>query len=601
MKSYFKRFWSGWICLTNLYFSQTAYITDSSYFEPISEFYYFKDTSYHHYKFVDTSIIHFQYSLPFYFNGQVGTAQPDYLFQQTNKTIGNRILSCYFPDILEKEQITIYKTRGFYSKLEGIAGSKDEQHFKSIFISPIKQKHQINFYFRRSTNTGFYLNQKASVTNVLVDYHHFGNKRISMDATILLNYIKHQENGGITKDTLSYTDLFLDKSLIPVNLPNARKIIRSNQAEYHLNYLIRKDSIIPQSISSGIVAHQFIYQYQDNLPLSGFYPFIFLDTLKTNDSLHSLKLNLPISYSVRYKKIYVQLEYNYEWNKIYLFSDTLIQNHHARLKIERNFNLFDKIKTKIGIEIQYILYGTQKDNYLGNLYIQSQYKKAIFTISANLSRQAPAFQQNYWYSNHFIWNNRFKDIVKQKFSAYIQHSSGFKLAYHLHFFKNYIYYINQYPQAYNNILNVHQIYLNIDKVFFKHLGWNAHYYYQWKNSNIVALPTHFLSSDIYYQGRWFHQNLLVNTGFQYITTFHYFDTYQYIPATGIYSLHLNNIQAVNYPQLSIYFAGRIKPVNFFIRIENVLAGLYPKPYYFVPNYMMPDRAFRMGISWMFFD
>jgi hypothetical protein len=61
------------------------------------------------------------------------------------------------------------------------------------------------------------------------------------------------------------------------------------------------------------------------------------------------------------------------------------------------------------------------------------------------------------------------------------------------------------------------------------------------------------------------------------------------------------MQALPYPHLSFYFSGRIKPVNFFIRIDNILNGIIEKPYYYLPHYMMPDRAFKMGISWMFFD
>lgn len=581
--------------------AQTTYITDSTYFESISDFYFLKKKSSGEFTYPDTSIMNFQYSLPFYFNGQIGTAQPDYLFSQQDYEIGSRIMQWNVPDILKKNQVNVYRTKGFYAKLDGIAGSKDEQHFRAFFTSPVKSQHQINFYFKRSTNTGFYLNQKASITNLLADYHWFGNKKLSMDANVLLNYVKHQENGGIVKDTLSYSDLFLDKTLIPVSLSNASKKITSNQFEYQINYLLFDDSIHSHALSLSAKAHQWMYQYQDDFPLSGYYQFIFLDTLKTNDSLHSWKLDIPLAYSVRFKKSFGQISYNYQWNKIHLYKDTIMSNHIVKLRLESEFKLFKKFDFKLGRELQYIFTGTQKDNYLIEAYIQSKHKKNTFNLEGVLMRQSPTYQQNFWFSNHFIWYNYFKDILTQQFSATWSFLSQIKISYRVFFIENYIYFSNNYPQSYNSTLNVQQLFFGIDKIFFKHLGIKANYYYQWKSANAVVLPEHFFNGNLYYQGRWFRKNLLVNTGVQLVSTFNYFDTYQYNPALGVYSLDFNSVQAGNYPQVGLYFSGRIKPVNFFIRMDYLLSGVYPQPYYFVPHYMMPDRAFRMGISWMFFD
>lgn len=580
--------------------SQTSYITDSAYFQKISDFYFLNDND-AAYQYEDTSVIHFQYSLPFYFNGQMGTAQPDYLLQKKDNEIGSRVFDVYHPDILKKQDIPIYRTKGFYSKLEGLAGSKDEQHFREFFASPFKNSHQINFYFRRSTNTGFYQNQKASVTNLLTDYHWLGKGRWSIDANLILNYIKHQENGGITKDTLSYTDLFLDKILVPVSLSDARKNMQSHTAEVRTNYVLHKDSIFSDAFSLSIQASRLLYQYKDNYPTAGYYPFVFLDTLQTNDSLLSLKVDVPLSYSLKYKRSYFQISYQYQWNKIHLFSDTIMSNHFLILNFESVFKLGNKIKIKFGRGLKYILVGTQKDNYLIDLFAESRIGKFVFKIRADIMRQSPAFQQNFWYSNHFIWYNRFKDILSEKGSLTIKHLSGLELTYNLFFIKNYVYFFDNYPQTYNAWLNIHQLYVGLDRVFFKHLGINARYYYQWKSADVVALPEHFLNGNIYYQGRWFHKNLLVNTGFQWAYSFNYFDTYKYNPATGIYGVSNVSFQSVPYPQIGVFFSGRIKPVNFFVRMDNLLSGILPYPYYYLPHYMMQDRAFRMGISWMFFD
>lgn len=588
-----------YLFITTSFFAQTTYITDSTFFEKIHSF-YFLNPSQNQYQYIDTSIQSFQNSLPIYFNGQVGTAQPDYLLQNINPKLGSRITNLYIPDFLNEENFPTYRTKGFFSRLEGIAGSKDEQHFRALFSSPIKQNHQINFYLKRSTYTGFYQFQKSSFTNLGLDYHFFGKKKISMDGKIILNILKHQENGGITDDTLSFANLNIEKTLIPVALSNAQKMIQSNIFNYNFHYQINNDSTKPQTISIGTSAQQFKFQYKDNFPQSGYYQFVFLDTLKTNDSLNSLNINIPVSYSFRQKKSIFQITYHYQWNKIHLFFDTIISNHFITGNFQTSFKLFQKLNTTIGRKIQYIFYGTQKDNYLIDLFVSSSFKNFNFKFSTNLFKQSPTFQENFWYSNHFMWYNRFKEMVGQQFGTSIKYKQFFEISYQLLLYENYIYFMDNYPQQYANLLSIHQLKTDIDKVFFQHLGVNLNYYYQWKNADAINLPEHFVNADIYYQGRWFKKNLLVNTGFKIISAIGYFETYQYNPATSIYSIMSNPFQAGNYPQLGVYFSGRIKPVNFFIRMDNLLAG-YFQPYYYLPHYMMPDRVFRMGISWMFFD
>ena len=592
-----------WISLIAISFNlraQTTYSADPQYFQIPSSYYFLKDTLLQKAQYIDTSINHFQNNLPFYFNGQIGSAQPNYLLENTDTDIGNRVFGYYYPDILSKENYTVYRTKGLFSQWQGIAGSKDEQHLKVLFTSPIKTYHQITFYLKRSTYTGFYQRQKASITNLFTDYHYYGKKRLSIDGNIILNIIKHQENGGIVKDTLSYADLFKDKILIPVALTDARKNIQRNQIEYRMHYITNNDSANPQALSISVKGQQDIFQYADNYPRQGYYSFIFLDTLKTNDSLHSFKIEMPCSYSLKYKHTLWQLSYYYQWNKIHLFFDTLFQNHFLEGKITLPFQ-WKNIHGKQENEWQYIVQGTQKNNYSVRISAEFNYQRIQVNMHLQSFQQSPAFQQNFWYSNHFIWFNRFQNIHTHSLHASFSYNPSFLLNYRMYAIDHFIYFTDNYPQQYNQTLFIHQLKLTIDKIFFKHLGIQGEYNYQWKSANVIALPSHFIKADVFYQGRWFQQNLLVNIGTQYTSSLLYFDTYQYNPATSLYSIKTTSFQAGKYPQIALYFSGRIKPVNFFIRMDNILSEFIAQPYYYLPHYMMPDRTFRMGISWMFFD
>jgi hypothetical protein len=73
-----------------------------------------------------------------------------------------------------------------------------------------------------------------------------------------------------------------------------------------------------------------------------------------------------------------------------------------------------------------------------------------------------------------------------------------------------------------------------------------------------------------------------------------------MPASQVFYLQ-DRYTTGEYPFLDVYLNARIRPVNIFVKIENVLYGYAGKSYSFVPGYYQPDRAFRFGISWMFFD
>ncbi len=79
-----------------------------------------------------------------------------------------------------------------------------------------------------------------------------------------------------------------------------------------------------------------------------------------------------------------------------------------------------------------------------------------------------------------------------------------------------------------------------------------------------------------------------------------FKDFTYIPATNEFYVQ-NKYTVGQYPFVDVFLNARIRPVQFFIKIENVLYGLVGGNYNFVHGYYQPDRSFRFGLTWMFFD
>jgi len=218
-------------------------------------------------------------------------------------------------------------------------------------------------------------------------------------------------------------------------------------------------------------------------------------------------------------------------------------------------------------------------------------------------KRHPDFIYNYWYSNHFSWNNKFKptNLFQTKLGL-VNSASGLSANVLWQNVGNYLYFdsLTAEPKQSNVIISNWQYNLNFNYVFFKHLGLRLNLYYQSTNkSSLVRIAPGAATGSIYYTGNLFKNNLQLQLGVQG-EYYQKFNAYSYMPATN--QFYLQNRHSVGeYPFVDVYLNARIRPVQFFIKVENVLYGAMGSNYYFVPGYIQPDRAFRFGLTWLFFD
>ena len=106
-------------------------------------------------------------------------------------------------------------------------------------------------------------------------------------------------------------------------------------------------------------------------------------------------------------------------------------------------------------------------------------------------------------------------------------------------------------------------------------------------------------NSLYYQYRLF-KVLLANTGFdvRYNSRFE-------APSYAInVSQFYNNTKPIIYdsfPVIDFWIRANLKRVNFFFKYEYINQGMFQEGFYTVNQYPMQDGAFRMGISWRFYN
>lgn len=597
------------LCVSFTLKSQVNYPTDSSFINTLSnadknnlqQFLYSK---------IDTSITNFQNYFPRNTNGHLGLPSAPLYINYESKTLGfNMFTAPYQNDMIHVDDIKYYQTKGPYASLTGIAGSKQEQTFKLLFSNTFKNKLNITLGFNRYSGIGFYQYQQSFTNNFYTTSNYTSkNNRVGYYAYVLYNKVKHQENGGISNDTLFLENISVNKFLLPVYLKTAKRELRNTTFDFNPWFRLNKkeDS---STVLSHFIDYQFNYfgnfsKYTDaNSGYTSYYNAFYLDTLSTKDSTHCRTISNGLNYILKINPLNAKLKIGYknEINQVYQYLDSTFMNHIV------NAGLYLSRKHYTGfVKANYIAQGPSQNDYA--LELNNSYKQRvagvpfIVKLNASIEKRHPDFIFNTWLSNHYAWNNNFSPIDKQQALFSISTDDNrFDIGVVYQNVKNFIYFNElavpeQTPVGIQNI----SAFIHKDILLFKHLGINAKYNYQSSSYQaIVSVPNHVINGALYYQGNLFKRALQIQIGFnaQYFSSFY---GYAYMPMTNQY--YVQTVKTVgDYPYVDFFLNARIKPVRIFVKIDHVTQGMLGGSYSLTPGYLQNDRAFKFGVNWLFFD
>lgn len=618
--------------INSVSFSQTKYSNDPAYIlsKPEGEHLITSDFTG---AYPDTSVNNLNNYRPRNFSGNLGLAQPNYMLTYKSSPLGFKLYELpYSPDIITPQQVSYYKTKGPFASLSGFAGSKQEQMFRMLFSHTTKKNLNITVNFNRYGSVGYYLKQQSFVNNFYSSLNYSNrSKRFGFYGYVLYNKVKHQENGGIKYDTIIDRQPLIGKDLLSVNLSNAKRENRNTNVSFNPWFKLNKGD---SSTISHYIDYKFNYSgsyywYVDKgIPYETYYKNIYLDSTITIDSTHLKEFKNQLNYTFRLNKLGLgaKVGYAYETSKfkqrvdstVYfdsLFTNQLIKGSlfFNKLFINKDSTAFNRNK-KITSELNYNTVFSGQNINDSKLELKTQVKfrldehgfntkhsSAVF-LNVLSEQRHPDFIYNMNRSNNFRWSNKFKSVnLFQLNAGFVHYKSGLSVNILWQNFGNYLYMDSTaLPKQSNVVISNWAYNLNYQKVFFRHLGLRLNLTYQTTNKSVIMriAPMQAIGN-LYYTGNLFKNNLQLQIGAQceYYQTF---KSYAYMPAYNMYYLQ-NSFKVGNYPFVDVYLNARIKPVQFFLKLENALYGLTGTNYSFVKGYMQPDRAFRFGLTWLFFD
>lgn len=619
--TFFIIFFSSRIVLAD---STTTYTTNTVRYVQLNDFER-KALNYHS---LDTTLDGFQRfnpilsdGLPRIYLGNLGTAYQSLLFEITT-TIGFDPGRHAFDRYLTRpEAIRFYRAQSPYTRLLYIWNRKKEQVFKFTFAQNITPRLNYAINFGRLVSEGNYQRQKSD--HLTMDgsiWYHSKNQRYTILGGYISNNLKIQENGGIKNDSIFSVPSSLQTEFEPVYLNHAGNRIVTSHLFYKQSYSFgNKDTfevdtlVLPvvqprHRFSHGLTYEKNRFSYIESELDQQVYPFIFVDSFSTQDNFRVNQLKNDFDYDYFSKN---------NLSKVITLSHINLGVTHNTITIE-DFNLdttLDQLTFRSGIgfsiankhELQYhykqIVSGDYENNNHSHILLRFQLKEKVshLEITSDFIRTAPDWRSSRFHSNHYWWDTNFKTIQKSNYAIGFLHKP-FYLSLKLFYtqIKGMIYYNDaSFPLQLGEQATIYGLVLNKNFTFWKfHLD-NIICTQNTSHEEVVRLPYLYTYNSFYFESSFFKKALLLRAGFdnRYYTSFFGYD---YNPALAQFTLE-NNHSFGDYPIVDFFVTAKVKRALLMLKIDHLNDKWIKSGYYAIPRYPLPERVFKIGVSWSFYD
>jgi len=486
---------------------------------------------------------------------------------------------------------------------------------------------------------GQYNYQKADDRSFTFHTSYTGKKYEFLGAWNLNNFIGYN-NGGV-EDMGSLLDSETRDIAVKLGELNSSSTTLKNKSLLFVQRFTIAGSAVQQTDSTnsrkrgngfrGVLSHIIIWEnnkrfYADKDPSIGFYDTAFISNPLTNnvptyDSLYSriltntLRFDFMTSETSRFQigvgvgvmnelNLYSQIIPTFDT----LFSDTLRWDNNSNALIGK---LYNRIGDKFGWEAYGKLYftGIRSGDFSFNGKITklfgSDIKRSELYARGAFINTGPSWWQNRWGSNHFVWDNDLKKELRLNFGGgFRYHAAYADVSFDYSLITNYIFFNrNAVPDQYDGSISVIAIRLNKNFRFWKLNSDNNLLIQKSSHRDILDLPMLSIRSSFYFNHMFHFKStggkLDFQIGFEavYHTPFY---AYDYMPATVVF-YNQNTVKSGNYPYVNVFTNLKLKRSRFFISFEHLNSGLMGNEYFIVPDYPMPVRTFKYGISWTFYN
>ena len=558
------------------------------------------------------------------------------------------------------EDIPFYNVKTPYTEL-GYWGTlfanrdKEETNIKFMHAQNFTPQLSFNLTYKRFGGKGL-LDKEGTDNRTFSFTSNYLGKRYIMHAGYIFQGVKRSENGGIFDDSVILDPVqngeFDDTKTVQITLQDANSRLKRNTlflthsyglpirfskrekgyeeidlANYPEVENLQDSTKIESGVADGTITyfgHSFEYstyyrKYTDNIlqsdaPGRDYYGNIFLmgnqsyDSIRVNRLENKLFIRLqPWAQSAIISKLDGGIGHQflniYRFRPEHYLSGPQKENHsniYTYFGAEGNFRQYFRWNATA----RYDLIGY----YANNVRFDAQARLSLFPIEdgihitgkLSIENRRPNWFYDYYYSNHFHWDNNFDNITETRIEGSIE-IPRFKANLFVGnaLINNYIYYgLHSGIAQHNDLINVFSVYLQKNfKVGPLYLN-NRILFQKSTNEEILPLPT--LSANLRY---FFEFNLVKDVLRAQIGADVTFNTKYYAQsynaALGVFH-NQKDRQIGEYPYIDAFINFQWKRAAIFVKFVNAAEGWPNRDYFSANHYIRPMRIPRFGIYWPFY-
>ena len=525
------------------------------------------------------------------------------------------------------EKVRYFNTKIPFTNIYYNLGTGAENYAKATHAQNVGPFYNASFDYSMMNSKGDYSRQKTLIHAFSVNnWFNTKSHRYTMMFAFLFNKMANYENGGVDMDNLfNKENSGVSRTDVPIHLEMAEN--KASNKSLHLKqifFLGEKQTVMTgdttdmeivkrrSALSYTFNYNNWKYKYTDSDPDTSFYTNFFNDSTLTGDSTwfwtasHSIRWeNTPETWgdsgsTISPNRYFLSLDYDYtnytnlniqkKWNDL-AFSGGINSN----LLLDKKWHYGVAAKVNAAPK-------TLGDFSMEVFFLWEINGKMHTTFSAQTKRSSPNQREQKYNSNHHKWSNDFDPVYNNKLSLLFKWDRQLidaELTWHN--IQNFIYMDGEktYRQS---MTNQNVLVFRASKAF----DWKHFYFYSGLTAQFIsdrhqlALPKFIFKQSFHYQGGFAKGLLTANLGFDINYHTNYFAD-GYDPALmEFYRQDVENLKF--YPELDLFFEIFIKRARIFFLLKHVNQGMFAQKGYFVaPDYAAQDRAFKVGVSWQFYD
>jgi len=221
-------------------------------------------------------------------------------------------------------------------------------------------------------------------------------------------------------------------------------------------------------------------------------------------------------------------------------------------------------------------------------------------IFAKMASRTPDYFYEYYYSNHYKWENSFDKTYTLRMGAIFEKAAWrLKVAVNYAIINNFVFFNESVlPEQAKSEFSVASAMLNKD---FKFGGLNIRNWIVLQHTTTdkyLVLPPLSIRNSTYYEDTYanvLHFQIGFDTRYE---SAWYAD--QYSPATGMF--YRQTLEKIgDYPWIDAFVNLKLKRTCFYVKYTNLATQFVKGGYYTTPTYPAPVSTFGFGVSWSFYN